>query len=353
MYSKDYLYIVTGAMGNLGNTIIRRLLADGCYVRGLAMPSEKLIDYSNQSNMELVRGNILDKESLLPLFENTAGRPIALIHTAGLISIGSKTDKRVYNVNVNGTKNIVDLAVHYGIAKLVHISSVHAIPEPPKGTKITEVSRFSPDEVHGCYAKTKSEATAYVLEAAKTRGLNASVIHPSGIMGPYDFGHGHMTQLIVDYMNGGLTCCVHGGYDIVDVRDVAEAAISAVEKGRAGECYICSGHYTEIVDMLWMLHEITGRRPIRTILPTWFAKMTAPLAETYYKIVRQTPLFTSYSLFTINSNSEFDNSKAKAELGFAPRPLSDTLYDEVAWLNSNKRFKHTFVLKLRPTGAGA
>ena len=353
MFSKDYLYVVTGAMGNLGNTIIRNLLADGCYVRGLAMPSEKLIDYNNQSNMELIRGNILDKESLLPLFANADGRKIAVIHTAGLISIGSKTDKVVYNVNVNGTKNIVDLCVHFGVAKLVHISSVHAIPEQPKGTKITEVDHFNPDDVRGCYAKTKSEATEYVLNAARTEGLNASVIHPSGIMGPYDFGHGHMTQLIVDYMNGGLTCCVHGGYDVVDVRDVAAAAITAVEKGRAGDCYICSGHYSEIVDILWTLHEITGRRPIRTILPTWFAKMTAPLAELYYKIVKQTPLFTSYSLFTINSNSEFDNSKARAELGFNPRPLADTLYDEVAWLNSKKRFKRTFILKLKPTGAEA
>lgn len=344
MIDKSKLYIVTGATGHLGNTIINKLLDEGCMVRGLALPGDNLVEYS-RPNMQIVRGNILDKDSLLPLFGQTEGRKVAVIHTAGLISISSKTSDKVYNVNVNGTKNMVDMALHFGVDRFVHISSVHAIPEPPKGTKITEVSHFNPDDVHGCYAKTKAEATQYVLDAARTRGLNAVVIHPSGIMGPNDFGHGHMTEMVISYMNGGLPVCVHGGYDVVDVRDVADAAISAVEKGRSGECYICSGHYSEITDILWHLHKLTGRKAVKTILPTWFAKLTAPLAECYYKIAKKTPLFTGYSLFTINSNSEFDNSKARRELGFNPRELNETLGDTVEWLNNQKRFKRSYPVR--------
>lgn len=344
MDKSNIVYIVTGATGHLGNTVIKKLLGEGCFVRGLALPGDNTVEYS-QANMEIVRGNVLDKESMLPLFHDIEGKTVKVIHTAGLISIDSKHDKRVYNVNVNGTKNVVDLCVHFGVDKLVHISSVHAIPEKPKGQAITEVDHFDPKQVRGCYAKTKSEATQYVLDAAREKGLNACVIHPSGIMGPFDFGHGHMTQMAVEYLNGGLPACVHGGYDVVDVRDVADGIIAAAEKGRRGECYICSGHYREITDILWILHEITGRKPVRTILPTWFAKATAPLAEAYYKIAHKTPLFTSYSLFTINSNAVFDCSKAKNELGYHSRDIGETLYDTVAWLNSNRRFKKTFILR--------
>ena len=216
------------------------------------------------------------------------------------------------------------------------MSSVHAIPEKPKGITITETTEFSPDRVVGLYAKTKAEATAYVLDAAR-QGLNACVVHPSGITGPYDHGRGHITTLVIDYCKRRLTSGINGGYDFVDVRDVANGIIAACDKGRQGECYILSNQFFKISEILDLLHEVTGKRKIKSYLPLWFVNVTAPLAELYYKMLKQPPLFTSYSLYTLNSNALFSHQKATTELGYTTRSMKETLNDTVTWLKENNR----------------
>ena len=191
------------------------------------------------------------------------------------------------------------------------------------------------------YAKTKAAASQIVLNAVK-QGLNASIVHPSGIIGPGDYGRTHLTQLVISYLNGTLTACVNGGYDFVDVRDVADGIISCVENGRAGECYILSNQFYTIQEVLDDLHEITGKRRLKSVLPLWFAKLTAPLAEVWYKMLRQPPLYTSYSLYTLESNGNFSHEKATQELGYHPRSMKDTLTDMAYWLESYTRIKFKF-----------
>ena len=112
-------------------------------------------------------GDVCDKESIRACFENLNDRQLIIIHCAGIVSIASKFNQAVYDVNVTGTKNIVDLCAEYGVAKLIYVSTVHAIPEKPDGMVITEITEFNPDDVVGLYAKTKAEATAYVLDVYK------------------------------------------------------------------------------------------------------------------------------------------------------------------------------------------
>lgn len=326
------LYFITGAAGHLGSVITRQLINSGNEVRALVLPNEKHVP----EKAKLYFGDVRNKESLRPCFENLNGRRLTVIHCAGIVSIASKFDQAVYDVNVTGTKNIVDLCREYDVSRLVYISSVHAIPEKPDGMTITEITEFNPDDVVGLYAKTKAEATAHVLDASR-QGLDACVVHPSGITGPYDHGNGHLTTLVVDYYKRRLTSGVNGGYDFVDVRDVADGVISACDKGKQGECYILSNRFFRIRDILTLLHKITGRRKIKNFLPIWFVKMTAPLAELYYKILKQTPLFTSYSIYTLNSNAQFSHQKATSELGYTTREMRETLTDTVNWLKENGR----------------
>lgn len=331
------LYIVTGAMGHLGNVVIGKLLRRGEEVRGLALPGDDSVHF--QDRIALVRGNVTDRESLEPLFAETEGREVIVIHTAGIVSIASRYDQRVHDVNVGGTKNVVDLCEAHQVKKLVHVSSVHAIPVPKDGGVIREASHFAPGEVSGLYAQTKAEATQYVLDRVCAGGLDASVVHPSGILGPGDHGRGHLTQMVVDYLRGTLTACVKGGYDFVDVRDVANGLLSCAEAGRAGECYILSGHYCTVQELLHILHELSGRKDIRTVLPLWFAKYTAPLSELYYKILRKPPLYTAYSMETLTTDADFSHEKAARELGYDVRPFRDTLEDTILWLKRIGRVK--------------
>ena len=178
--------------------------------------------------------------------------------------------------------------------------------------------------------------TAYAL-AARARGLDVRVVHPSGICGPYDYGHGHLTQLVQDFCTGRLAAGVDGGYDFVDVRDVAAGILACCERGRPGECYILSGRYCTVRDVLAMLHRITGRRRVRVMLPLWLARAMAPLSEQYYRLLRQPPLYTAYSLYTLSSGARFSHAKAARELGYTTRPFGTTLADTVAWLRRQGR----------------
>ncbi len=329
----EELFLVTGAAGHLGSTVVKELLSQNRRVRALVLPKEKNLP---EGNLEIFYGDVREKESLRPFFTQEEERRVIVIHCAGIVSIATKHIQLVHDVNVGGTKNIVDLSREYNVARLIYVSSVHAIPENEKEEVTTEVKEFNPDDVVGLYAKTKSEATAYVLEAAKA-GLDAVVVHPSGLFGPYDNGRGHMTVLVSDYYKGRLTAAINGGYDFADVRDVSMGILQCVEKGRRGECYILSNRYFEVREILDALHEITGKKKIKTYLPLWFIKITAPLAELYYKILRQPPLYTAYSIYTLNTHALFSHEKATNELGYVTRDFHETLKDMVSWLEEEGR----------------
>lgn len=328
-------YLVTGVTGHLGNSIVRNLVNQDCSVRGLALPNDKVAKLLPKE-MQLYTGDITNKESLRPFFTVDGKKRVVLIHSAGIVTISSKFDRTVYNVNVGGTKNILKMCYEYNVDKLVYVSSVHAIPELPSGQVITEIKDFNPDKVVGLYAKTKAEATALVLEAA-SNGLDASVVHPSGLIGPYDYGKGHTTQLLIDYYRGRLIAGVRGGYDFVDVRDVADGVITCCRKGNAGECYILSNRYFSLQELFELFHMMTGKKRIKAMIPMWFARINAPLSELYYSLLRQPPLYTSYSLFTLSSNSLFSHEKASNEFEYTVRPIENTIKDTVEWLISKNR----------------
>lgn len=326
------LFIVTGACGHLGSAIAAALAGRGAAVRALALPEDPAAALLNIP-CEIVRGNVLEPDSLLPLFADAEDVKVTVFHCAGIVSIASSKSRRLREVNVTGTRNVAEACRKCG-ARMVYVSSVHAIPELKKGRVMTEISAFDPKKVEGHYAKTKAEATALVLDLCK-EGLDAVVVHPSGIIGPGDRARGHMTQMVVDFLEGRLTCGVKGAYDFVDVRDVAEGAILAAQKGRSGECYILSNRQYTVKEMLNAAAAAAGKKPLRLMLPMWLAQAVAPLAELYYKLLGQPPLFTAYSMYTLQSNSAFSHEKATRELGYSPRPLSETMKDTVIWLREN------------------
>lgn len=332
MYLLKHLYIITGACGHLGSTIIRMLKKKDVEIRGLILPSEHA---ENGQRLTYYSGDVRIKDSLRPMFEHTNNSIVTVIHTAGLIDISEKVSKQLYDVNVNGTKNIISLCKDYSVNRLVYVSSVHAIPEKNKNLVLNEISNFSPQTVTGGYAKTKAAATQAVLAAAQD-GLNAVVVQPSGIIGPYDTTSNHLVQLISDYVKGKLPACVKGGYDFVDVRDVAVGCLAAAEKGKKGECYILSNRHYEIKDVLQIVKTIYGGRKL-PVLPMWMAKAAVPFMQAYAKTRKIRPLYTKYSLYTLSCNDKFSHDKATAELGYRPRDLYNTVKDTVNWLKKQNK----------------
>ena len=310
--NKERIWLVTGASGHVGNNVIRELIRMNESVRAFVI--EKDTPPSLEGfNIEYVRGDITKPETIDPLFDGTDDLDVIVLHLSSLISIFGKADERAYNVNVNGTKNILRVSQTHQVKRFLYVSSVHAIPEPESDCTIREINHFDPDKVHGYYAKTKAMATQAVLDTAKD-GLDAVIVHPSGIIGPYDYLNSHITRLLRRLVDKKLPSMVKGGYDFVDVRDVAKGIIAAALEGRAGEAYILSGNYFEVADIVNLAAEMAGRRKFKVMVPQWMAKIAAPFAEWNSRITKKPPIFTSYSLFTLNCFCKFSNEKARKAL---------------------------------------
>lgn len=327
------VYLVTGAAGHLGRTVIQDLLNDNKTIRILVLPNEK---YIPEGKLDVFFGDVTDKDSLHPFFNCPSDSEMIVIHCAGIISITSEYNELVHSVNVLGTMNIVDLCLAKKVKRLIYISSVHAIPEKCNKECISEIKEFNPDNVVGYYAKTKSEASAYVY-AAIQKGLNANIIHPSGICGPNDYGKGNFTSLVLDFMHNHLKIGTQGGYDFVDVRDVSNGILSCINQGKIGECYILSNEYYSVKTILDILSDLTGKPKIKIYLSYRFLKHTSIFAEYAYKLFKKPPLFTPYSMYTLNSNSNFTHEKACKELDFHTREMRTSLSDTIDWLKLIKR----------------
>lgn len=325
-------YLVTGASGFLGRAVIAELQKKDAQICALIIENDPLERELPQA-VSIVYGDICDDASL-DRFLSGADSATCVIHCAGIVSVASHPGEKIYQVNVGGTNNILRHCEKRDIGKLVYVSSVHAIPEKPKGTEITEEAVFSPQLVHGDYAKSKAIATNLVFEAAN-RGLNASVVFPSGIIGPGDIGKGSITNMLLSFLAGKLPLAVKGGYDFVDVRDVAAGIVSCAEKGQPGRGYILSGQYASVRDILEAAKEALQIKRTISFLPIAFAKMIAPIYEKWSIKKRHPPFFTPYAVAVLDSNSLFSREAAEAAFGYAPRSLKSSIRDTVLWLNKN------------------
>jgi dihydroflavonol-4-reductase len=239
-------------------------------------------------------------------------------------------------VNVIGTRNVIQAARTCGVRRLVYTSSIHALKRVPDGILIDESVPFDIEHALSSYDSSKASASLDVLNAVQA-GMDAVIVCPTGVIGPYDFRRSELGQLILDCVDQKPMLYVDGAYDFVDVRDVAQGLILAGDKGRCGESYILSGERIAVLDIIKIVQEILGRRLFRLKIPFSLARITANLTPLYYRLSHVKPRFTSYSLATISSNSFISHIKANQELGYLPRPLRESLADTVKWFIKNKR----------------
>ena len=333
------IYIITGANGFLGNNIVRLLEKDNNNeIRALILPNDKT-DALKGLKCKKFYGDVTKLETLKDIFnidESVKEKAnIYVIHCASIVYLDSKYNERVYQVNVEGTKNIIQKTKEIN-AKLIYVSSVHAIEEKLNHKVMDENASFDPDKIVGLYAKTKAETTRYVFNEVKNNNLNACVVFPSGLLGVNDFTNTNMTVLIKKILNEKIPLLTEGGYDFVDVRDVARGVINACTKGKKGEGYILSGEYVTIKKIADLVCEYGKAKSIKKVISIKVVKNIACLFELYYRLRKTTPLFTRYSLYTLNANSNFTNAKAKKDLDYQTRNIKCTIKDLVNGIKSNE-----------------
>ncbi|MFH1663052.1 MAG: SDR family oxidoreductase [Chloroflexota bacterium] len=324
------MVVVTGATRHIGNVLVRQLLARGDKVRVLIPPAKDITPLKGLK-VEMVEGDVCNINSLIQAFRDSD----IVYHLASIISILPGRDNKLLDqVNVTGTQNVIEACMETGVQRLVYTSSIHAIEEPPHGTMIDETLHCNPDRVPKGYGRSKALATLAVLDGVE-RGLNAMIVHPTGVIGPYDYRISEMGQLTIDFVNGNLKAYIDGTYDFVDVRDVSRGIILAGDKGQSGERYILSGEQITVRQLMLMLQEISGVQAPSLRMPVWLARIAAGFSPFYYKLTRRKPRFTTYSIDVLCSNSLICSDKARRELGFTARPARQSISDATSWFKEN------------------
>ena len=323
---------VTGATGHIGNVLVRELLARGETVRAIVPPFEDIKSLDGLE-VEIVESDVRDVNSLIKTFRSAE----IVYHLAGIVTISSGNDDFLYRVNVEGTKNVVNACLKNKVKRMVYVSSVHALKEPPHGTVIDETCDYDPECTRGSYDRSKALASLEVLKGID-KNLDAVLVCPSGVIGPYDYRISQMGHLFINFMKGDLKASVDGAYDFVDVRDVAKGIILACENGKCAESYILAGEQISVQDLFLELEKLTGIETPSLKVPLWLVKAVSKISPLYYKITGKEPLFTTYSIEVVNSNSKISSDKACNELGYFPRPIKKSIKDSVEWIKENIDF---------------
>ena len=331
----NVVYLVTGATGFLGSNICAQLLERGEKVRAFVLNGDRSVEYLPQ-DVEIVYGDLCNKESLRGFFKVDEGVETICIHVASVVTVNPNYRKLVLDVNVGGTENIVDMCLeHPECRNLVYVSSTGAIPERPHNELIKEVAEFDLDKVVGWYSKSKAMATNNVFTAVKERGLKACVVYPTGIFGPNDYALSETTSTIIKIIKGDMPIGIDGSFNIVDVRDLAAGCIAAADKGRVGEGYILGNEVVKLKKLSKILNNSLGCKPIKMYLPIWLAEFIAKRMEKRAAKSGEMPMMTTFSVYNLKRNNRFDYSKAVKELGYKVRPIEQTLIDEANWLRDN------------------
>jgi dihydroflavonol-4-reductase len=327
------MILVTGATGHIGNVLIRKLLDQGEKVRALIWRGEDTTPLKGL-DVEQVVGDILEPASLEPAMHGVE----TVYHLAGIISIMPGRNPLVWQVNVEGTRNVLEAARHARIRRLIYTSSIHAIARAPHGVLMDESLGFDQNNPYGEYDRSKAAASLEVQKAAAI-GLDAVIVCPTGVIGPYDFRGSEMGEVIRSASEAHPMFYVEGAYDFVDVRDVAEGLIAARKHGRQGESYILSGQKLSVRYMLETVREVTGKAFSSIKIPFSLAEVAARYTPWYYRRTKMKPRFTPYSLEVLQSNSNISCKKAMLELGYKPRPIYESIADTVRWFLENRRKK--------------
>ncbi|HNT27298.1 MAG TPA: NAD-dependent epimerase/dehydratase family protein [bacterium] len=325
------MYVVTGASGHVGNTLIRMFVEQGKADQVVAMiHCNKEPESLKGLPVKRVCGDICDYQTLVPLFKGAD----VVFHCAALISIVPGMYKKLNEVNYDGTLNVMRACREAGVRRLVHVASIEAIGDLCTGRPVTEADGFNPEHAMIEYGVTKANAALKVVEEAQ-KGLDVVIVSPVGVVGPYDFKPSQMGKMVLDYAAKKLPAYPDGGFDFVDSRDVAKALLAAAEKGHTGENYLVTGGHLSIPEMMAMLEEVSGIRKPLFKLPHWVMTVAALGSEALFHLFGGNPIVTRGSLRILKSRLKVCGEKTRRELGVEPTPLKKTFADQIAFFREH------------------
>jgi dihydroflavonol-4-reductase len=325
--------VVTGAAGHLGGNLVRALLAEGRHVRAMVHRDRRALE---GLDVETVVADVRDPATLARAFHGAD----VVYHCAGYVSILEDEWPILHEINVLGTRNVVEACLQRGVRRLLHFSSIHALELTCEESGLVDESRSLVQSTSSSsYAFSKAEGEREVRRGC-SRGLDAVILNPTAMIGPHDYRPSHQGQVLLWLAHGRLPALVNGGFDWVDVRDVVRGAMLAEARAPAGAKYLLSGHWVSARDLAATVEAVTGVRAPRFVCPMFLAQLAAPLFTVGAHLIGVRPLYTRVALDALSlprSGRTVSHQRAARELGYRPRAFRQTLLDTFEWLSETGR----------------
>lgn len=329
--------LVTGATGFIGGNVVRALLGHDYRVRALVRPGSDTAALEGLG-VELARGDLCDETSLAVAVAGCR----AVVHVAAVYTLWAPKPDVVYRTNVRGTRNLLEAAARAGAERIVFTSSESTLFVPEGGLG-NEEARADFRALPGPYKRSKYLSEQLAMDMA-AEGLPLVVVHPTTPVGIGDVKPTPTGAIIVDFLNGRMPAYVDTGLNLVDVEDVAEGHVLALEHGCDGERYVLGNENLTLKDMLARLAGIAGLPAPRWRLPHWVALSAAHVNEAFARRFGLGPPRVPLDGVRASQHyRHFDCTKAVTELGLPQTPVDEALAKAVAWFTS-----HGYVRRARP-----
>ena len=322
--------LVTGATGFIGAAVARALAATGAEVRVLVRPNADLRNLQGLK-VDRVRGDLRDRDSLIRALTGCR----YLYHVAAHYALWAKDPAVFYDINVTGTRALLETAHEAGVERIVYTSTIGAIGLPPDGGLGTELTTVSLAQMAGDYKRSKYLAEQAVMKLAR-EGLPVVIVNPSAPVGEADIKPTPTGQMIVDFMKGRMWAYIETGMNLIDVDDVAVGHLRAMERGRVGERYILGNQNLSLREIFDILSTLTGIRAPRVKLP-WQAIL--PLAHTNRwladYVTHRPPRIPLEGVRMAKYRMHYDCSKAIRDLDLPQTSVEIALQKAVRWFRDH------------------
>jgi dihydroflavonol-4-reductase len=321
--------LVTGATGFVGGAVARALVKSGVDVRALVRQGSDLQNFEGLK-VERVAGDLRDRNSLTRALNGCRH----LYHVAAHYALWAKDPAIFYDINVTGTKNILEAARDVGVERTVYCSTIGAIGLPPGGGLGTEETPVSLDQMAGHYKRSKYLAEQEALKLAK-QGLPVVIVNPSAPVGAGDVRPTPTGQVIVDFMKGRMPAYIETGMNLIDVDDVAEGHLLAMQKGRVGERYILGNKNLLLNEVFQILSRLTGVKAPTIKLPRVAILPLAYANQWIANVTGRPPRIPLEGVKMAKYKMHYDCSKAIRELGIPQTTPEVALEKAVRWFRDH------------------
>jgi dihydroflavonol-4-reductase len=334
MSGKDNV-LVTGASGFVGSAVARCLVEAGYSVRALVR-SKSPRAHLGELDLDFCEGDLRDRKSL----ERALAGMRYVFHVAADYRLWARDPSEIFAANVEGTRNLMEEAMHAGVERSVYTSSVATLGLRPDGTAADESVPLTEEQGIGAYKRSKIAAERLVDAMVAARGLPAVIVNPSTPIGPRDVRPTPTGRIIVEAAKGRIPAFVDTGLNLVHVDDVARGHLAALRQGKIGERYILGGQNVLFSQMLTDIAGLTGRRPPSIRLPWQSLIPIAFAAEAVAHLTGREPFATLSGVYMAKHRMFFTSTKAERALGYGARPYMQGIEDALRWFRENGNLDH-------------